>query len=322
MSRTESYSSLATLAACAQRYDFTYNEGLEPLGIDLPSHLGSALHAAFKVLYRGGWGGIARLPEAKAALTTAWGDVKPPLVSKKPWITLGYALARLDTYVADRDKSKTTLELAEVVAEFSEEMHAFDWVDAAGRLVHIRGVPDFVVRHEGKTYVVDHKTTTSGKYGISDFYPDTSKVMADVVSERAEQQKALEYTLGHQLRVYAAMYEALTGERVDGGLINAVWCGELAIGDWLDSKKQPRKGAKDLIRIVSFGREQIEMAHEWVRGNLVVRDACAAANVWPKNEHACDSFGGCSFIDLCLAPSAAARRARMSNFKRSPKDAK
>ena len=55
--RTESYSSLATLAACAARYNFAYNEGLEPSGIDLPSHLGSALHAAFKVLYRGGWRG-------------------------------------------------------------------------------------------------------------------------------------------------------------------------------------------------------------------------------------------------------------------------
>ena len=215
MSRTESYSSLATLASCAARYNFTYNERLEPQGVGLPSHLGTVLHAAFKVLYRGGWGGEGRLEESREALVAEWGDVKPPLGAKKAWITLSYALARLDTYVEDRSKSKTTLELAEVVAAFSEELHEFDWVDASGRLVRVRGVPDFVVRHEGKTYVVDHKTTTSGKYGISDFYPDTSKVMAEVVSERAEQQKALEYTLGHQLRVYAAMYENLTGERVD-----------------------------------------------------------------------------------------------------------
>ena len=127
----------------------------------------------------------------------------------------------------------------------------------------------------------------------------------------------LRFGLGFQLRLYAALVEQVAGLKVDGGLINAVCCNAKGCDPPEAWKKRQSKPSG--IKTVSFTREQVEEAHEWIRGNLLLRDACEGANLWPRNERACDDMGGCEFIPLCSAPTPMARKARMmTNFRRKP----
>lgn len=291
--RTESYSSLATLASCAQKYAFAYVEGLEDPSLNLAQHNGSAMHEAFRVLYRGGWD-AAKLPEALRTLRAAWGDVTPPFGDKKDFLTLAYAERRLRAYVDERERAPTVLETSEVIDAFTEEMHEFEWYAENGGIVRTRGIPDLVLRDAGGLLVVDNKFPTST--WISDYY-------------------WLRYSLGFQLRIYAAMVEQKSGEHVKGALINAVCCNEKGADP--PEAWTRRKSAPSAIRVISFTRSQLDDAHEWIRGNLVVRDACAAAGTWPRNEMACDDYGGCEFLPLCLAPSPAMRKSLMlTRFRR------
>src|SRR5690606_10099709 len=167
-------------------------------------------------------------------------------------------------------------------------MHAFEWADAAGRVVRVRGIPDFAIRDtSGRIFVVDLKTTSAW---ISDW-------------------SMTQFRIGHQLRIYAAMVETLTGETVAGGLINAVYVGEKALDP--PEAWTRRKSAPSRLERIDITRGQIEEAHEWVRGVLALERMCEAEDLWPRNERACGDYGGCEFLDLCTAPSAMVRKARM-----------
>lgn len=286
MSRTESYSSLATLSACSEKYRLGYVERLEAPGVNLPAHNGTVLHAAFRHLYVNGWT-PELLPEALDIVDAEWGDVKAPFGDKKSFLTREHARLRLEMYVEERVASPTILELGDVVSAFVEEMHEFEWWSPDGGIIRLRGIPDLVIAHEGKTYVVDNKFPTSG--WLSDYY-------------------FLRFSLGYQLRIYAAMYEQKMGVHVDGGIINAVSAAEKSTDP--AEKWKTRKSSPSMLRVIDFTPEQVEEAHVWARGLLAQRDAHAASGTWPRNELACDDYGGCEFLPLCLAPNENVRAAK------------
>ena len=295
MTRVESYSSLATLASCAEKYRLSYVERLEEPETVAQTN-GKAMHAAANVLYVGGFD-AGRVEAAKEAALAAWGETRSGLASKKPWLTKGFLEARIEAYVEERTRRPTMLEEAEVVAAYAEEMHVFDWSGPRG-LVRVRGMPDLVVRSGGKTFVVDHKFPTSGY--LTDFY-------------------FLRFSLGFQLRIYAAMYQNLTGEVVAGGFINAVSCGEKSVDP--PEKWKTRKSAPSALRRIDFTQEQIADAHVWADGLLRQRDFHASVGLWPRNEAGCDDMGGCAYVGLCAAPSEGVRKAMMmTGFKRKEEE--
>lgn len=279
-----SYSSLATLASCAEKFRLAYVEEIEPPGVNLPQVAGTAFDAALNRLYVSGWDEA----EAIAALEAAWGDIRPPLGAKHGHLTLDFLRERVRTYMREREARPTLMETGEVLTGFSGVMHAFEWADAAGRVVRVRGIPDFAIRDtSGRIFVVDLKTTSAW---ISDWW-------------------MTQFRIGHQLRIYAAMVETLTGEQVAGGLINAVYVGEKALDP--PEAWTRRKSAPSRLERIDITRGQIEEAHEWVRGVLALERMCEAEDLWPRNERACGDYGGCEFLDLCTAPSAMVRKARM-----------
>lgn len=287
--RVESYSSLSMLAECDEKYRLSYVERLDS-GTSAPQKAGSVLDRALNHLYVSKWDAT----EAIEVMREEWGDFRLPLGSKHAWLTLSFLEERLRGYMREREASPTILEEGEVIKAYSGgEAHVFDWSNASGRLVRLRGIPDFVLRHGGKTYVPDVKCTTSW---VSDHW-------------------MLQFRLGHQLRVYAAMFQNLEGERVAGGLINAIYMGEKAL-DPPEAWKR-RESVPSALHLVDFTQEQIEETHEWARGLILRRDANHESRLWPQNEKACAAYGGCAFLDLCTAPSRSVRLARMMmRFKR------
>lgn len=287
--RVESYSSLSTLASCAEKYRLSRIERLEAPGINLPQHNGKVMAVGLKVIYEKGFNPGA-LALAQAAMRDAWGDVKAPLGAKKGWLTRDFAERRIELFVREREASPTTMETSSVVEGFTDEMHLFEW-----RGVALRGAPDLVLRDaKGAFIVTDTKCPTSS--WISDHY-------------------WLRFTLGHQLRLYAAMVASKEGVVVEKGLINAIYCGEKAL-DPPDAWKK-RKSVPSALREYSFTQHQIDEAARWVEGLVAQRDHHHLTGRWPRNEGACDAYGGCEFRDLCSAPSEMAAKARMmSNFRR------
>lgn len=280
-----SYSSLATLASCAQKFAWTYVEEIEEPTPSAPQHAGTVFDAGINMLYLGGWD----VENALARMAETWGDFRTPVGSKYGHLTLPFLEERLRLYVAEREASPTIMETGKVSPIFSGEAHVFDW-----RGIRLKVIPDFVVEDaSGRVWVTDLKTTSSW---ITEHW-------------------MLKFRIGHQLRLYAAAVQEITGTRVSGGLINAVYVGEKALDP--PEAWRRRKSTPSALKPVDFTAEQISETWDWAHGLRVVEEACEAAGVWPKNEHACGDYGGCEFLTLCEAPSAMARKARMmTNFRR------
>jgi hypothetical protein len=296
VSRIESYSSLKTLASCAEAYRLSRIELLEAPGVNLPQLNGKAMAAGLKEIYEKGFdpGALARGQEAARE---AWGDARTPLGSKKSWLTRDFTEKRLELFVREREASPTIMEESTVLAGFAEEERIFEWTDAEGRIVKLRTIPDLVLRDvKGRVVVTDTKCPTSS--WISDHF-------------------WLRFTLGHQLRLYAAMYAQTTGERCEAGLINAIYCGEKVL-DAPEAWKK-RKSVPSALREYSFTPHQISETFRWAHGLTQQRDFHIVNGFWPRNEGACDAYGGCPYVPLCSAPSEMAAKARaMSNYVRKP----
>lgn len=283
MDRPHSYSSLSTLAACQEKFRLAYIERLESPTVNLPMLAGSAIDAALNYLYVTEWDEAGALD----ALRASWGETRPPIGSKHPWLTLPFLEERIRLYMREREESPTILEEGEIVAAFSGDLHRFDWIGPEGGVVTVRGIPDFVVRAEGKIWVCDLKATTQW---VNDYW-------------------FLQFKVGNQLRMYAAMYQNLEGEEVAGGLINAVYMGEKALDDAAAWKR--RASAPSQLKRIDFTQEQIDETWKWVRGLEAVEAACEASGIWPRNEKACGMYSGCEFLQLCTAPSEGMRKALM-----------
>ncbi len=293
MKLPRSYSSLSLLAECPQKFYFRKGERLERPGKSLAAHTGSALHAALNVLYADSWD----LKLATEALHEAWGDVKPTLGAKHGWLTRGFAEARLVAYMQEREESPTVLEEGAPLPGAVEERMIFQWPDANGDIVEVEGICDLPLTDGSTNYIVDHKCTTGW-----------------VNSHWTNQ-----FRVGNQLRVYAAMMSNVLGVIFRSGLINAIYIGEKALDPpdkWLKRKSSP-----SLLSRVDFTREQIEEAHDWVKGWQDAFMHYESLGRWPRNEKACGNYGGCEFLELCTAPSAMARKARMmTRYARRPEE--
>ena len=298
-----SYSSLSLLAECSEKFRLKKGERLERPGKSMPMHIGSALHEAFKVIYRERFFHVDDESKRRIytlaldALREEWDDVRPPIGSPHPWLTLGFAEERFARYIEEREAAPTVLERGEPLVEEVETRTIFEWASRHGEIVEVEGISDLPLRHGSTHFVVDHKITTGY-----------------VNSHWAKQ-----FQVGNQLRVYAAMLSNTLGIQFQAGLINAVHVGEKALRpdkEWKNLKSSP-----SVLERISFTPAQLEETWEWVRGLQLQQRFHEETGFWPRNEKACGNYGGCEFLELCTAPSAMARTARMmSAYVRRPEE--
>ncbi len=295
MRKVHSYSSLATLAACMQKYNYAYVEGLVPFEESRAQRAGTAIDAALNEIYTCGYfqTGLGK-DAAIERLYDAWGDEPPGFGSKNSHLTPSFLEELLEVYLEDRTNNPTLLETGEVLTTFSGEQHEFEWEHPEYGTVTLRGIPDFVMKSGNKTYVVDLKCTTMW---ITD-------------------QWMHQFEIGHQLKLYAAMVEHMTGTQVSGGMINAIHMGPKGI-DSPDGWKK-RKSAPNALKRFFYERDQIEEVLEWAVMLRKFEALCEETNMWPRNEKACGLYAGCEYLSLCKAPNRNLRRGLYAQFDRKP----
>lgn len=283
------FSSLSTAASCLRKFKHKYVDRLDTPGPNPAMHAGSALHAAFEVLYGERWD----LGAALDALAEAWAGFRTPPNHKHSYLSLGHLEIVLENYVDDRERSPTILEKATVVGSGVEGATVFEWPDAEGEILRVGGVPDIAIEVAGQRYIVDHKATTSW---LNDWW-------------------AKGFSMSHQFKIYCAMMQHVYGLRFDGAYVNGVYMGEAAADedrDWSQQKSSPNR----LFGPFNYTGGHLAETREWVRRWSEIIERCEEDGEWPQNERACGDYGGCSFLPLCELPPAAREAKAASAFER------
>jgi hypothetical protein len=128
----------------------------------------------------------------------------------------------------------------------------------------------------GQRAVADHKTTTQW------------------LNNHWYRQR---FALGHQLRIYCAAMESLTGEEFCVGYINGIYIGPEPKSGWARVQSVQNK----LFEPQHFGLTQFAETWEWVHAHARTIDLWREIGLWPQNEGACDDYGGCDFLEICRA---------------------
>lgn len=127
----------------------------------------------------------------------------------------------------------------------------------------LSGHLDRVVDFNGELFVEDYKTTTStpGQFYFNQFAPN------------------------NQMSLYALASQIVIGSPVKGVMINAV---QLLV-----------EGTRS---VRGFTYRTQDLLDEWtadLRMWLTLAETYAVRKHWPKNDTACDKFGGCRFREVC-----------------------
>jgi len=279
------FSSLSTLSSCARKFWYQYKRRLRRPGVNMPMHTGTCGHAAFDVLYTQRWD----VKLALEAFRDAWGDVKTPLEGKHKHLTRAHGELVLEDYVRHREEHPTMLEEAAILGS-AEQAIVFQWPNADGsEILTLGGKPDLPSKFpNGQCYNVDHKWTGRG---INDYWK-------------------LQFTVGHQLKIYDALILHSEGIQVDGGYINAVYMGKPFKGEWKDLLSVPNE-----LFEVTYLPIDLEETWEWVKALQAEEKLWEEMEIWPQDEKACGNYGGCEFLELC-AVTGPLRESRMSdNFQ-------
>lgn len=282
----QDFSSLSTAASCLRKYYWQYVRRLEEPGENVPMKGGTAIHAAFEVLYGGEWD----LPVALDAMRESYRGFRPPPASKHSYLTEGHLEIALTRYFEDRSERPTILEEASVAGSGVEGAVVFDWPNAEGEIVRIGGKPDLPIQTGSQRWIVDHKATTG----------------------YVNRWWAKSFSVSHQFRIYVAAMRHLFALEFDGAYVNGIHIGPNAVkepGYWKGVKSSPNA----LFGPFNYGEGHLEETWSWVKEWTEIiegRDVEDPAS-WPQNERACGDYGGCAYLPLCeLPPAARASRAR------------
>jgi hypothetical protein len=145
---------------------------------------------------------------------------------------------------------------------------------------------DRVVTFNDELFVMDRKTTTITP---SEYYFN-------------------QYEPNNQMTLYTLAAKVVVGSPVKGVIIDA---------------------AQLLMEETKFGRSFTyrtdDFLHEWVEDLGIwfsMAENYAIANYWPKNDTACDKFGGCKFKSICSKSPQVRDTFLRSQFKQLPEDAR
>lgn len=157
-------------------------------------------------------------------------------------------------------------------------------VDVTPQPYLLSGHLDRVVDFNGGLFVMDRKTTTSslGEYYYSQF------------------------DMSNQMTLYSLAAQVVIGSPVKGVIIDAA---QLLV-------EATHYGRSITYRNPDFLAEWMEDLNIW----LAMAENYAIAGYWPKNDTACDKFGGCRFKAIC-SKSPTVRDKFLTNFtKLEPAD--
>lgn len=141
---------------------------------------------------------------------------------------------------------------------------------------------DSVVTFNDELFVMDHKTTTTtpGSYYYNQFEPNNQMTL---------------YTLASQVVLEAP---------VSGVIINAI--------QLLTDSVKPDRGMT--YRTPDQLSEWLDDLEVWFKN----AESYAVRGYWPKNDTACDKFGGCKFREICSKSPSVRENFLKSNFNKLP----
>lgn len=231
-------------------------------------HAGGALADALAYLYLNAWD----LDGAIATLHGSYGSYIP--AGHFGYLTVGHLENVLRTYAETRSPDEF-----EILTDASRTMVEQPLTTILSNGEAYGGKPDMLIRLSGGVYVLDHKCTS-----------------AYVTTWWAEK-----WAFSHQMRGYALLCKALTGEDVAGAIINGVYMGEMenTAVKWKTRKSIP----SGLFGPFDYTASMLEETEEWVRQKneeIVYRRAMQS---WPQRGEMrpCSS---CEFNQVCRAAPA------------------
>jgi hypothetical protein len=266
--------SLGALKTCPRYYQYNILEGYTAHAENVHFVFGIEFHAALEHYDRQRANGMdqnnATLSAVASALTSTWRpDLGRPWVSDEPTKNR-HTLIRAIVWYLDQfqnDPLETVvLRNGQPAVELSFR-HELELTSRSGEQYLLCGHMDKLARWEGKTWVVDRKTTKSG---LGQDYFD-------------------KYSPDNQVSLYTFAGGAVFHEPVVGLIIDA---GQTGV-NFTRFQRQP------IRRTPSQLAEWVHDLAYW----LSLAESFAEAGYYPMNDKACTMYGGCPYRGVCgVAP--------------------
>lgn len=269
-------SSLTDFKVCPRKYYYSIVMGRQPNAESIHLTFGILLHKSIELYHkaRATQPHYTALRESvKWAMEATWDkNINKPWDSDdryKNRFTLVRTLVwYLDKYEHDI-VTTATLKNGKIAVEVPFTIDS-GYTSRTGEDFRLCGTLDRIVLFKDKYYVMDVKTTKStiGPYYFKKYSPD------------------------NQVTIYSLAGSAIFHEPIDGIVIDAC---QVAI----------EKSAFER-EFIDRSEDQIAEWQEELGYWLMNLDQCAETNKWPKNDSACDRYGGCPFRPVCSQSNPAA----------------
>lgn len=262
--------SLGWLKVCPQLYKYQMIDGWVPPEESVHLRFGQEYHQAlqnYDVLVAQGCGHDAALHEVVRELLERTADYNPDPETRAGKYKSREALVRTVIWYLDehRDDPARVLIMAdgrpavELSFQFELDWGPFGYESPYTLCGHL----DKIVDYNGSLFIMDHKTTTTtpGSYYFDQFEPNNQMTL---------------YTLASQI---------IVNSPVKGVIINVA---------------QLLTESSRFVRGITYRTP--DQTDEWTRDLefwLSIAQGYAEQNYWPKNDTACDKYGGCRFREVC-----------------------
>lgn len=272
-------SSLTEFKVCPRRYYYSIVMGRQPNAESIHLTFGILLHKSIELYHKARPTMphyLALKESVKWAMEATWDNsVNKPWDSDDRYKNRFTLIRTLVWYLDEYEHeaiATATLKDGRIAVEVPFTIDS-GYTSPTGEDFRLCGTLDRIVLFNNKFYVLDVKTTknTIGPYYFDKYSPD------------------------NQVTVYSLAGSVIFHEPIDGIIIDA---------------------CQVIIEKSAFKREFIDRSEaqiaEWQEELgywLMNLSQCAETNKWPKNDSACDRYGGCPFRRVCSQsnPAAASR---------------
>jgi hypothetical protein len=257
---------------CPQLYKYRYIDGWRPKGENIHLRFGSEVHQSF---WEYDFSRASGIPHEDALhdvvhnlVNRTWGwdpdpEDHPAAKSKNRWSLIRTVIDYLDQYNPGDPAETFILDNGNPAVELSFNFELDLAPKVGDRPYTLCGHLDKVVTFNGDQYIMDYKTTTrtAGGYFFDQYSPN------------------------NQMSLYTVASQVVLGLPVKGVIINAI---------------QILADSTRCVRGFTYRTE--DQLREWLYDLdhfLLLMETYATNEYWPKNDTACDKYGGCPFREAC-----------------------
>ena len=283
-----SFSSLSTLAKCAQAFKYAYVDRLEPLRSSVNLVAGSAMHRALHALYSDAprW----HVKYAIEVMREEWGDQPVTEASHLSPLFLETALKK---YAAENEKRDESFK---PLGDWGEVRQTIKFGATT-----LTMVPDLVGENaHGQIELRDHKTK-----GSSAPFKEGS---------RSETNLSNEYRMSYQGKLYMTVLRKL-GIPAEAFSINLVYVGK--------AERNYKPGLSKLFKITDVWSDATELeVFEWVEDRIAEHTWRESVNRWPQTDSGMARAWVCRYCDfkqVCERP-ANERAGKIAGLYKEKKD--